>query len=314
MKKQIKALLRRVGSVALYPLLENQQLILQLLRTPKASVPDVATQIGLSLHYKGLAQSGGTLPSFREVGFKVFSQTDEDGVLLFIFSLIGVTNRKCVEICAGNGIECNTANLILNHYWTGLMFDGDSEQVKHGQEFYRSHPAVLVYPPRFQHAWITRDNVNSLVKENGYEGEIDLLSLDLDGVDYWIWEALNVITPRVVVLEYHGILGPDRACTVPYRDDFQMTEYTTAIGMPHSFGAHDFFGASLPAFVKLGKRKGYRLVGCNVYGYNAFFVRQGIGEQLLPEIPVADCFTHPFVISAMKERFPAVRDLPWVDV
>ena len=79
-------------------------------------------------------------------------------------------------------------------------------------------------------------------------------------------------------------------------------------------GTPNFFGASLSAFVKLGKKKGYRLVGCNRYGYNAFFIREGIGEKELPEIPIAECFKHPKVIRGMRERFPAVKDLPWVEV
>lgn len=110
----------------------------------------------------------------------------------------------------------------------------------------------------------------------------------------------DVIFPRIVVVEYHDILGPDRACMVPYRDDFCAREYPT----PHR----------MLGYAGAGKRKGYRLVGCNAYGYNAFFIKRGIGENVLPEIPVADCFNRPRVIWGMNERFPAVKDLPWVDV
>jgi hypothetical protein len=111
-----------------------------------------------------------------------------------------------------------------------------------------------------------------------------------------------------VVVEYQDMLGPDRAWTVPYSDNFSWLTYPLTLGRP------TFFGASLGAFVKLGRRKGYRLVGVNRYGYNAFFVRNGIGDDLVPEIDPRGCFTHPKVLWGMRERFPAARGLPWVEV
>jgi hypothetical protein len=270
--------------------------------------PDTAAQIQLRLTYQQLVASGAALPALGDVGFKVFSQADEDGILLYLFSLLGTTNKKCVEICAGHGMECNTANLIIHHGWTGLLMDGDPALVRQGQMFYKHHTATFIYPPTFVQAWITKDNINDLVRMNGFAGEIDLLSLDVDGVDYWIWQALEVIQPRVVVLEYQDIIGPEKCLTVPYTEDFSSARYPSTNEMPN------FCGASLAAFTKLARRKGYRLVGCNRYGFNAFFVRAGLGEKLQPEIPVADCFTHPKVLWGMKERWPTVKDLPWVEV
>jgi hypothetical protein len=270
--------------------------------------PDAATQVLLTLAYRELRRSGAELPSFRGVGFQAFSQADEDGILLYIFSQIGAESRIYVEICAGDGRECNTTNLLVHHRWTGLLVDGDDENVRRGVRYFGDNPSTYVYPPRFVHAWVTRENVNSLAHDNDFRGEIDLLSLDVDGVDYWLWEALDAVTPRVVVLEYNDILGPHRSCTVPYAPDFRAGDYPMTDGMPN------FAGASLPAFVKLGARKGYRLVGCNAYGYNAFFVRQGVGEGVLPEVAVESCFTHPKVIQGMKERYPTVQHLPWVEV
>ena len=156
-------------------------------------------------HY---TESGSDLPDLRQLGFKVFSQTDEDGILLYIFSIIGTATKKSVEICAGDGIECNTANLIINHGWHGLLVDGNSALVKKGIAFYRNHPQTIVYPPTFVHSWITRDNINDILNKNGFKGEIDLLSLDMDGVDFWIWQAINIIEPRVVVVEYQDIIRP----------------------------------------------------------------------------------------------------------
>jgi len=186
--------------------------------------------------------------------------------------------------------------------------DGNQNLVTRGRTFYRANRQTWIYPPTFVHAWVTRNNVNELIRANGFSGDIDLLSIDMDGVDYWIWEAIEAIMPRVVVVEYQDILGPERSMTVPYRDDFNAYEYPTTNGMPN------FCGASLPAFVKLAHERGYRLVGCNRYGYNAFFIRNPVGQREIPEIPVRECFKHPKVIWGMKERFPTVQDLPWVEV
>ena len=271
-------------------------------------LPDAATQIGLFLAYRQLVDEGRTLPRIADIGFQCHSQTDEDGILLFLFSILGVSKKLCVEICAGDGIECNSANLILNHGWHGLLVDGNKELVEQGRRFYRHSPQTCIFPPTFVNSWLTRQGVNELITSNGFSGEIDLLSLDLDGIDYWIWEAIEAVTPRVVVVEYQDILGPDRNWTVPYADNFSASAYPKTDGMP------DFAGASLGAFAKLGRRKGYRLVCVNRYGFNAFFVKNGLGEELLPEIAVGQCFGHPKVIWGMRERFPAVKDLPWVEV
>ena len=224
------------------------------------------------------------------------------------FQLLAHIQKKCVEICAGDGVECNTANLIINHGWHGLLIDGDKELVKKGTRFYRSNSNTRVYPPILCHSWITRDNVNEVLANNGFTGDVDLLSIDMDGVDYWIWEAITCISPLVVVVEYQDILGPEMSCTVPYSDSFNAYEYPTTAGMPN------FCGASLSAFVKLARAKGYRLVGCNRYGYNAFFVKNPFGVHELPEIKAVECFKHPKVMWGMQERFPIVKDFPWIEI
>jgi hypothetical protein len=284
-----------------------QEAIAGMLRSAGTPFPDVAAQIQLMLLYRRLVHDG-TCVCLRDVGFKCSSQTDEDGILLYLFAVLGTTDKRCVEICAGDGRECNTANLILMHGWDGLLVDGDAANVERGRRFYAESRHTYVYPPRFLRAWVTREHVNRLIEEHGIIGEVDLLSIDVDGVDYWIWDAMTAITPRVVIIEYNDILGPDRSCTVPYRDDFTARTYPTTDGQPN------YLGASLRALAKLGAQKGYRLVGTNRYGYNAFFVRQGLGEHLLPAVAIEDCFTHRKVQEGMRTRFPTVAHLPWVDV
>ncbi len=283
---------------------EIRGLLNRSLHAPGGAASKISQRV-LANQYRELARSGGPLLSFEDVEFRAFSQNGEDGILLYIFSLIGMGTRRCVEICAGNGIECNTANLIINHGWNGLMFDGNESLLERGRAFYANLGDTFCYPPKIVNKWISAENINQIIQENGYEGAIDLLSLDVDGVDYWLWEALEVVRPRVVVAEIQCIWGAKRAVTVPYSPHFK-TEYIDGFGI--------YSGASLPAFVKLARRKGYRLVGVQRLGFNAFFVENGIGEEFLPEVDVETCTDFPFVKWAQRDLLEKVEHLPWVEV
>ncbi len=263
------------------------------------------SQLVLLNQYREMIHRGAPLPSFEDIEFRAFSQNGEDGILLFIFGLIGMGNRRSVEVCAGDGTQCNTANLIVNHGWSGLMFDGNAEAVQTGLSFYAKLGDTVHHPPKFVNAWITRENINELIQKNGFEGPVDLFSLDLDGVDYWVWEALEVIRPRVVIAEIQCVWGAERAVTVPYRQEFRA-QFIDKFGV--------YSGASLPAFVKLARRKGYRLVGVQRLGFNAVFIEDGVGEDLLPEVNIESCVDLPFVTWAKRELLPKVEKLEWVEV
>lgn len=262
-------------------------------------------QLVLLNQYREARDRNAGVPAFRDAGLRVMSQHDEDGYLLYIFALIGMMHKVSVEICAGDGIECNTANLLVHHGWSGLLVDGQESNIQKARQFYATHPNTRYWPPKTVHAWITRENVNGLIEEAGITGEIDLLSLDIDGIDYWLWESLEVVRPRVVVLEFNHLWGPEASVSVPYRPDFRaiFTEYGS-----------DYAGASLAAFVKLGRRKGYRLVGANRIATNAFFVRDEIECRWLPEVAPESLFGHPRARFGMTHRLPLVRDMEWVPI
>jgi hypothetical protein len=269
-----------------------------------------ASQISLQQQYKSIAEdyvSGRIkhLPVFEEVELRCYSQNGEDGILLYIFSLIGTTHKKVVEISAGDGIECNAANLIINHGWFGLLIDGNKKLIERGRKFYSRCRDTAGCPPFLKHAWITKENINEIIREEDFTGEIDLLSLDLDGVDYWLLQELSVVSPRVILVEYQNIWRAEKAVTVPYQPDFQFDA--------DKFGKN-YFGASLPAFVKLLKNKGYRYVGSQSLGFNAFFIKNGIGEDFLPEVPVEDIFKQAKVMYCIRDRVEQVKHLPWIEV
>jgi hypothetical protein len=284
---------------------ETNRVMNEMLISEKTSVASKVGQIRLIHEWKHMLHTRGALPSLNEVEFRAFSQNGEDGILLYIFSLIGVHSSTCVEICAGDGIQCNSANLILNHGWNGLLVDGNEDNVSKGVGFYSSHPDTFSFPPKFVHAWVDREGINNLILDNGYSGDVDLLSLDLDGVDYWIWDAIEVISPRVVVAETQCIWGADRSVTVPYRRDFSSP-------LVNGFGVYS--GASLPAFARLAKRKGYRLVGTQALGFNAFFIRNDLAVEIFPEVTVQSCLDRPFVRWAMRDLLPLVKDKEWIEV
>ncbi len=301
MKRQLKRTIKKVLAKIGNGMLNNADRK----RIDRISAVDKMGQMHLSLHYQQLLRDKAPLPSFDDVEFSAFSDNGEDGILHFIFSLVGTSNKRAIEICAGIGKSCNTANLIVNHGWTALLIDGDPENVREGKEFFSQCDETRSWPPVYVNAWITAENINTIIKDAGFDGEIDLLSLDIDGMDYWVWKAMDCINPRVVVLEFQNILGPDRSVTVPYDPNF-VAEFEN--------GEPNYAGASLAAFVKIGKEKGYRLVGCQRYGYNAFFIRSDIGEDIFPEVTVASCFTHSCSIEAMKRRYPLVADKIWEEV
>jgi len=261
-------------------------------------------QLVLINQYKEM-HSRGFKFSFSDIGFRKYSQNAEDGILLYIFSIIGTSNKTCVEICGGNGIQNNTANLIINHGWNGLLFDGSKANIETAKNFYSRNPDTFSFPPKIVHAWITKSNINKLIEDAGVTGEVDLLSIDIDGNDYWLWEAITVIKPRVFVAEIQCVWGSEAAVTIPYKDDFK-TQYIQGYGV--------YCGASLPAFVKLSKQKGYRLIGVEKYGFNAFFMRDDIGTDSFPELTSEECLNVPFTNWAHKELLPLVKDMPWEQV
>ena len=269
---------------------------------PKHDAVSQQTQILLKLRYQDLHRAGAPLPSFRDIGFQCFSEFEEDGIILFLFSIIGEKSRRVVEICAGSGRVCMATNLVVNLGWEGFLFDGNETQVQSGQRFFAEHPATKRLPPAFRQAWITTDNINDLLR--GAEGEIDLLSLDMDGNDYWIWKAIEAIRPRLVVAETHDIVPSELSLTIPYDPTFN------AWTSPQP----DFRSVSLKAMTELSRQKGYRLIGAHRHGFNVFYLRNDIAPDLFPEVSISAVHDNPSTQQGRKERWPAVKDMPWVSV
>jgi hypothetical protein len=256
------------------------------------------SQRSLYLQYLDL-QKQGRVPAASSTGFRVFSQYEEDGILLFIFAMIGMTNKVFVEIGSDDGINSNAANLYFNFGWHGLFIDGNPISIARGKKFYSKYPHPLFYKPKFLCALLTAENVNELIESEGITGEIGLLSIDIDGNDYWIWHALTTIRPQVVIIETRNEFGTDDL-VVPYDADF----------IPP--GAHPLYsGASAAAMVRLAAGKGYRLVAANELGFNLIFVRNDLAVHELPEVPIDMLMQHPSV-AADALGFQKIKDWPFI--
>lgn len=249
------------------------------------------------------ANAENQIKMLRNFEFKIYSQSGEDGILMGILSRIGITNKRFIEIGIGNGDECNTANLAINHNWSGLLIDGNMQQVEAARQFYAHLKNI-----RIEQCFITLDNVNELFLQNKYTGALDVFSLDIDGNDYWIMDRVNVINPRVVILEYNPSFGPDRSVTIPYDPEFYRMNY-------HKSGW--YHGASLTALTKLMRRKGYILAGCDSNGYNAFFVREDAAHGVLRDIEPAEAYYSAkprFRYGTPEAQFSVIGHLPLVEI
>ncbi len=198
---------------------------------------------------------------------KGFSQHGEDGIIEEIFHRIGTTSRFFVEFgCGKHGTENNSLLLLLKG-WQGIWMECNAVHVKRIKDKFRSlveNKKLAVCP-----AFVTSENVNEIFTDLNVPKEFDLLSIDIDGNDYWVWQALGEFSPRLVVIEYNAIF--------PASMKWVMKEDKS-----YRWDGSSHFGASLKSMELLGAQKGYKLVGCDFCGVNAFFVRQDlVGDHFL---------------------------------
>ena len=256
-------------------------------------------------------RAGKSFSSLREAEFKVFSQFGDDGIIQYLTHRLAPLSDSFVEFGVENYRESNTRFLLLNNNWRGLVMDSDAASIDHIQhdEIYWRHTLTA------RRAFVTRDNIDDLLKEAGFLGEVGLLSIDIDGNDYWVWEKLTAINPVIVIVEYNSIFGSDLAVTIPYHPNFARHQ-------AHYSG--QFWGASLTALTQLAEKKGYSPVGCNSAGNNAYFVRKDKIDNL-PVLTAKEAFVDArFRDSRDKtgklnyltgaQRFQAIADLEVYDL
>ncbi len=244
--------------------------------------------------------------------FRVFSQFGDDGIVEYLVRTLDIPRRaeRFVEIGVEDYREANTRFLLVNRNWSGLIVDASDAHVRAlaGSPLLWRHDLTAVT------ARVEPGSVNGLLREHGFDSDLGLLSIDVDGSDYWIWEAVEA-EPLIVVVEYNSVFGAKRAVTIPYEAGFDRTR---------AHHSNLYFGASLAALVRLGRARGYTLVGSNSAGNNAFFVREGRADGM-PAPSAAEAHVESryresrdeagnLTYLAGDERRAAIADLPVWDL
>jgi hypothetical protein len=231
--------------------------------------------------------------SIQEAEFRVFSQFGEDGIIQFLTQrLSGRIDKSFVEFGVQHYLESNTLFLLMHSGWRGLVLDCDANYI----EVIRGYGFDWKYGLRARCAMVSPDNINAILREEGFGSQLGLLSIDVDSVDWHLWNALTIVRPGIVVIEYNQCFPIDRPITIPYEENFSAKE-------KHYTGW--YFGTSLPALTVLAKEKGYTFVGVESRKRNAFFVR----DDLAIYVP-NDVLREEYVIPDTKKTVEILRGMP----
>lgn len=255
----------------------------------------------------------GLLGDIRAAEFKVFSQFGEDGIIQYLVHRVGIEPRErlFVEFGAEQYVEANGKFLVMNDNWRGLLIDGSEKNIAR----IRNNPIFWMHDLTAIAAFVDARNINELISEAGFAGTIGLLSIDIDGMDYWVWDSISVVDPVIVIAEYNSVFGSGRAVTVPYDSRFyrRAAHYSDL-----------YFGCSLKALEIVGRKKGYALVGSNSAGNNAFFVkRERLNGQ--PELTAEQAYVESrfresvdrsgnFTYLSGSARLREISDMPLFDI
>jgi hypothetical protein len=223
----------------------------------------------------------------RDAEFRVSSQWGEDGIIQYLIAKVPIERPIFVEFGVEDYRESNTRFLLENDNWEGLILDSGTAHL----EFLDEGELRWRHTIEGRSAFLTVENINDQIRQGGVAGDIGLLSVDVDGNDYWIFDAIDVISSRILIIEYNSLFGANAAVTVPYRPDFdRRTAHWSSV----------YYGASLAALHHLATAKGYQLVGCNRAGVNAFFVRSDVAGGL-PDLTAPEAY--------VRSRHRETRDL-----
>jgi hypothetical protein len=204
---------------------------------------------------------GNATGGLQEFEFRVFSQFGDDGIIQYLIHHARVREDRFVEFGVEDYTESNTRFLLMNDNWKGLVMDAGAANI----DRVRRDPLYWRYDLTAVQTFVTGENINGLLTESGFTGQIGLLSIDIDGNDYWVWERIDAIDPIIVVVEYNSVFGGARALVVPYDPGFRRTK---------AHHSNLYWGCSLRALCLLAEQKGYAFVGCNSSGNNAYFVKR----------------------------------------
>jgi hypothetical protein len=224
---------------------------------------------------------------------KVCSQNGEDGIIQHLLSIVGEGAKTCLEI--GFGSECNTLNLVANKGWHGTFIDQEPLEILKAKIRFQNRLDVKVIQ-----ASVTKDNIQEILDKNKVPEKIDVLSIDVDGIDYYVWSTICNVA-KIVVIEYNASFGPEKSVTVKYNDKFNRHKI-------HPL----YHGASLQALTRLAESKGMKLVGVDGCGINAFYITK---DANTPSVPVEKAFmNHSKRNGTWRDQLPMIEKYGLMEV
>jgi len=270
------------------------------LKSPKINLGQIQAELN---------NKKSSIDNLSEVEFQVFSQWGDDGIIQYLINKIQIPHSTFIEFGVEDYRESNTRFLLVNNNWTGYVIDGSQDHISFIKNDVISWASELYTECSF----ITAENIDHLLSKPGFDPEVGLLSVDIDGNDYWVWKAINSIKPVIVVAEYNSLFGMNNAWTVPYDPNFVKYQKHSSI---------IYYGASLKALYLVAKEKGYQFIGCNSKGNNAYFVRNdkmpaGIKPKTVEEGYVLSKFREAYLDGYRpigKERIKQIEGLDIFDV
>ncbi|HEX6344803.1 hypothetical protein [Umezawaea sp.] len=266
-------------------------------RASQATCRMTQNRLGRELRDRGEIDLTGTEQD--DWSFSVFSQGDEDGLLLAIFSVLGHGGRRVLDIGSGKGLMGNSANLLVHHRWRGWLVDADARRQRIARAFFRAQYETRWTMPALHTRVLRSADAMSVLTDLGVPTEVDLLSVDIDGDDLWILDALHELRPRVVVVEFQHYWAPDLAVSVPRVRDAGLS------------AAHRWYmGASLKAFDDLLVARGYELVAISSGGFNAFYVHREENRGRISRMTGDQAAARVEWTVELAERSRAVSALP----
>jgi len=287
----MKSLFNKLSSVL--KLSSSMRSLENMVKANRVHLEDQKILLAKSLinHNNSIAQ----INSLKDVEFKVFSQWGDDGIIQYLINKLDIDEKIFIEFGVEDYREANTRFLLINDNWAGLVMDGSSENV----DYIKKDDIFWKYQLTAKNEFIESENINKLISSEGISGEIGILHIDIDGNDYWIWKAIDNISPVIVIVEYNSIFGCKRPITIPYNKNFYRTD---------AHPSNLYYGTSILALCDLADLKGYAFVGCNSNGNNAYFVRNDkLGD--LKKISVED----GYVESKFRESRDTLGRLTFID-
>lgn len=250
--------------------------------------------LGQVLNERNKKNENQILKDIKKSEYKIFSQWGDDGIIQFLVNYLDIENKIFIEFGVENYKEANTRFLLMNNNWKGIIFDGNKEyinQIKNERLYWEYDLTAQAY-------FVTKENINMILKKFKLPKDIGLLHIDIDGNDYFIWKEITDLNPVIVIMEYNSVFGNSNPWTIPYKKDFFRTK---------AHFSNLYFGSSILSLCDLAQEKGYIFVGCNSAGNNAYFVRKDKIKNLKKQD-----VKNGYVYSVFRESRDEKGDLTYI--